>query len=200
MGRTGHLFACEAENIVPDIVTIAKGLGAGYQPIGAMLCQDFIFDAIGAGSGYFQHGHTYLGHPMACAAAGAVLTRLVDDGLVAGVTAKGAQLRSQLEAALGQHPHVGDIRGRGLFIGLELVADRGSKAPFDPSLALSARVKAAALQAGLICYPGQGTIDGVVGNHVLLAPPYIISDSEIEMLVTRLTQAIDSSCAMAAAC
>jgi adenosylmethionine-8-amino-7-oxononanoate aminotransferase len=200
MGRTGHLFACEAENIVPDIVTIAKGLGAGYQPIGAMLCQDFIFDAIGAGSGYFQHGHTYLGHPMACAAAGAVLTRLVDDGLVTGVTAKGAQLRSQLEAALGQHPHVGDIRGRGLFIGLELVADRGSKAPFDPSLALSARIKAAALQAGLICYPGQGTIDGVAGNHVLLAPPYIISDSEIEMLVTRLTQAIDSSCAIAAAC
>ena len=199
MGRTGHLFACEAENIVPDIVTIAKGLGAGYQPIGAMLCQDFIFDAIGAGSGSFQHGHTYLGHPMACAAAGAVLTRLVDDGLVAGVTAKGARLREQLEVVFGHHPHVGDIRGRGLFFGLELVADRGTKTPFDPSLALSARIKAAAMQAGLICYPGQGTIDGVAGNHVLLAPPYIISDSEIDMLVTRLEQAVNGTCAMAAA-
>ena len=136
---------------------------------------------------------------MACAAAGAVLTRLVDDGLVAGVTAKGARLREQLEAVFGHHPHVGDIRGRGLFFGLELVADRGTKTPFDPSLALSARIKAAAMQAGLICYPGQGTIDGVAGNHVLLAPPYIISDSEIDMLVTRLEQAVNSTCAMAAA-
>ena len=134
MGRTGHLFACEAENIVPDIVTIAKGLGAGYQPIGVMLCQDFIFDAIGAGSGSFQHGHTYLGHPMACAAAGAVLTRLVDDGLVAGVTAKGARLREQLEAVFGHHPHVGDIRGRGCFSGWNLLQTVAPKRPLTQAL------------------------------------------------------------------
>ena len=199
MGRTGTLFACEAEGVSPDIITIAKGLGAGYQPIGAMLCQDRIFDAIGAGSGFFQHGHTYLGHPMACAAAGAVLSRLVDDGLVAGVTEKGAQLRSMLESTFGQHPHIGDIRGRGLFIALELVADRGSKQPFDPALKLAPRIKAAAMQAGLICYPGQGTIDGVSGDHVLLAPPFIINADEMEMLVTRLETAINSSCALAQA-
>ena len=199
MGRTGYLFACEAEGVSPDIITIAKGLGAGYQPIGAMLCQDRIFDAIGSGSGFFQHGHTYLGHPMACAAAGAVLSRLIDDGLVAGVTEKGAQLRSMLESTFGQHPHIGDIRGRGLFIGLELVADRGSKQPFDPSLKLAPRIKVAAMQAGLICYPGQGTIDGVSGDHVLLAPPFIMNADEMEMLVTRLETAINSSCASAQA-
>jgi adenosylmethionine-8-amino-7-oxononanoate aminotransferase len=190
MGRTGSLFACESDGVRPDIVAIAKGLGAGYQPIGAMLCQDFIHDAIEAGSGFFQHGHTYLGHPIACAAAGAVLTRIVDDGLGVGVAGKGAMLRDKLQASLGQHPHVGDIRGRGLFIGLEMVADRQTKAPFAPTRGIAASIKKHAMQAGLICYPAQGTIDGRHGDHVLLAPPFIIAEAEMDLLVERLCHAI----------
>ena len=191
MGRTGTLFASEAENIIPDIVAIAKGLGAGYQPIGAMLCQDFIHDAIEQGTGFFQHGHTYLGHPTACAAACAVLGRIVDDGLGAGVMDKAAGLRTRLDAAFGQHPHVGDMRGRGLFIGIELVADRQTKAAFDPALHIAGKIKTHAMQAGLMCYPAQGTIDGRQGDHILLAPPYIISDDEMDMLVARLQSAVD---------
>jgi adenosylmethionine-8-amino-7-oxononanoate aminotransferase len=194
MGRTGTLFACEAEDVRPDILAIAKGLGAGYQPIGAMLCQDFIYDAITAGSGFFQHGHTYLGHPMACAAAQAVLGRIVDDGLGGEVAGKGDMLRDKLIRALGQHPHVGDIRGRGLFIGLEMVADRQTKTPFDPALKIAAKIKRNAMATGLICYPGSGTIDGHKGDHVLLAPPFIINESEMDMLVERLATAINTSC------
>jgi len=194
MGRTGTLFACAADGVTPDIVTIAKGLGAGYQPIGAMLCRDYIHEAIEAGSGFFQHGHTYLGHPMAAAAANAVLDRLVDDGLVATVAAKGEMLKQKLFSALGQHPHVGDIRGRGLFIGIELVQDRETKAPFDPALNIAGTIKKNALAAGLACYPAQGTIDGKSGDHILLAPPFIISEDEMDMLVDRLKESIEKSC------
>ena len=194
MGRTGSLFACEADAVVPDIITIAKGLGAGYQPIGAMLCQDFIHDTIAAGSGFFQHGHTYLGHPIACAGALAVLRRLVDDGLAATVSAKGTMLRAKLDAAFGQHPHIGDIRGRGLFLGLELVADRHDKASFDPALNMAGALKAAAMAHGLVCYPSQGTIDGQHGDHVLIAPPFIINETEMDMLVDRLAKAVDAVC------
>jgi adenosylmethionine-8-amino-7-oxononanoate aminotransferase len=190
MGRTGTLFACEADEVMPDIVAIAKGLGAGYQPIGAMLCQDYIHDAIAAGSGFFQHGHTYLGHPMACATALTVLKRIVDDGLGAGVAAKSALLRGKLEAAFGQHPHVGDIRGRGLFMGLELVANRQTKASFDPGLNIAGKIKTNAMAAGLMVYPAQGTIDGKHGDHVLIAPPFIIDDAEMDMLVDRLHGAV----------
>ncbi len=190
MGRTGSLFACEADGVSPDIAAIAKGLGAGYQPIGAMLCQDFIHDAIEAGSGFFQHGHTYLGHPMACAAAGAVLTRIVDDGIGASVAEKGFMLRDKLDSSLGEHPHVGDIRGRGLFLGLEMVADRRTKSPFAPERKIAAGIKKSAMQTGLICYPAQGTIDGWRGDHVLLAPPFIISEEEMDLLVERLGHAI----------
>lgn len=189
MGRTGTLFACDHDDVTPDILTIAKGLGAGYQPIGAMLCQDRIYDAVANGSGFFQHGHTYSGHPVACAAAGAVLSRIVDDGLGASVAAKGKDLMTKLTAALGQHPHIGDLRGRGLFIGLELVKDRQTKTPFDPDERVAARMKQAAMAEGMMCYPGQGTIDGRRGDHILLAPPFIISTDEIDMLVERLTEA-----------
>ncbi len=195
MGRTGTLFACEQDNVAPDIVTIAKGLGAGYAPIGAMLLSDRIHAAIRDGSGSFQHGHTYHGHPLAAAAGLAVLERLVDDGLVAGVSGRGARLAQALEARLGQHPHVGDIRGRGLFRGIELVADRETKAPFDPARKLHARVKSAAMAEGLICYPAGGTLDGVQGDHILIAPPFIISDAEIDTLVDRLATAIDAAVA-----
>ena len=200
MGRTGHLFACEEDGVAPDMVTIAKGLGAGYQPVGAMLCTAEIHDAIAAGSGFFQHGHTYLGHPMAMAAADAVLTKLSAPGMMAGVRARGTLLEAALHDRLGMHPNVGDIRGRGLFRGVELVADRATKAPFDPALKLHKRIKAAAMDLGLMCYPMGGTIDGRRGDHVLLAPPFIIDRAQIDMVADLLGRAIDRALADAGIC
>jgi adenosylmethionine-8-amino-7-oxononanoate aminotransferase len=195
MGRTGSLFACEQEGVAPDLVTIAKGLGAGYQPIGATLASATICEAIRSGSGFFQHGHTYMGHPVACAAALAVQEALVEEQLLGRVRAQGARLRQLLHDRLDDHPHVGDIRGRGLFMGVELVADRASKDPFALEQKLHAAVKAAAMQRGLLCYPMGGTIDGRRGDHVLLAPPFIVSDAALEEIVARLCDALDAALA-----
>ena len=192
MGRTGHLFASEFDGVRPDIVCVAKGLGGGYQPIGAMLCSADIYGAIENGTGFFQHGHTYLGHPVAAAAGVAVLDKLTGRGLVNRSSEMGAMLHTVLCDRFGQHPHVGDIRGRGLFQGLEFVADRTSKAPFEPELKIATRLKAAAFDAGLICYPMPGTRDGQNGDHVLIAPPFIISDAQIEELVDKLDRSIQS--------
>lgn len=191
MGRTGTLFASTEEAIRPDIICIAKGLGAGIQPIGAMLCQQFIYDAVVQGSGFFQHGHTYLAHPTACAAALAVLNEIRTPECMNQVKTRGQQLMQQLHMELGSHDWVGDIRGRGLFIGIELVADRESKAPLDPSLKTAARIKQAAMHEGLMCYPMSGTIDGRSGDHILLAPPFIITESETGAIVDRLTRAVN---------
>ncbi len=195
MGRTGTLHACEQEGVVPDLMTIAKGLGGGYQPIGAVLAQKRIVDAMSAGTGFFQHGHTYLGHPVACAAALAVQRVIERDGLLALVRARGASLRTRLEERFARHPHVGDIRGRGLFYGVELVRDRATKAPFDPALKLHARVKREAMARGLLVYPMGGTIDGCSGDHVLLAPPFIVSEEELGLAAERLHAAIDAAIA-----
>jgi len=195
MGRTGHLYACTEDGVAPDMITVAKGLGAGYQPIGALICTGQIYDAIAAGSGFFQHGHTYMGHAMAAAGAGAVLRAIRDRGLLPRVRQAGETLDAALRARFGQHPHIGDIRGRGLFRGLELVADRETKAVFDPTRKLHAKIKAAAMDAGLICYPMGGTIDGQRGDHILLAPPFIISDDQIGELTDKLGQAIDRALA-----
>ncbi len=192
MGRCGTLYAFEQEGVVPDLVAIAKGLGAGYQPIGATLVAKHVFDAITAGSGFFQHGHTYLGHAAACAGALAVQRRLHEDGLLARVASSGAALERKLRAAFADHPHVGDIRGRGLFWGVEFVAERDSKRPFDPKLRVHARVKKAALDAGLMCYPMGGTLDGVQGDHVLLAPPFIVEDAQLDQLVGKLRFALEA--------
>ena len=189
MGRTGTLFACEQDDVIPDIITIAKGLGAGYQPVGAMLCSARIYDAIRDGSGFFQHGHTYMGHPLACAAADVVVGKLTDGGLTARSAQMGKVLETALKDRFGQHPHIGDIRGRGLFRGLEIVADRTTRDPFDPSRAIHKSLKAAAFEAGLICYPMGGTIDGQHGDHVLLAPPFIITEDQIGELVDKLDTA-----------
>ena len=191
MGRTGRLFACEEDGIAPDIVCIAKGLGGGYQPIGAMLCTDTIYSAIEQGSGMFQHGHTYLGHPVAAAAGRAVLRKLTEQGLVEQARHMGKVLRAELDARFGQNPHIGDIRGRGMFIGLELVADRDTKTPFDPTKKTAAQIKAAAFEAGLICYPMAGTRDGKNGDHVLLAPPFILSNDQVGELTDKLASAMD---------
>ena len=193
MGRTGTLYAVELEGVTPDLITIAKGLGGGYQPIGAVMAQQHIVDAMQQGTGFFQHGHTYLGHAMACAASLAVQDVIRRDGLLERVRAQGAGLRQRLEQALGTHPHVGDIRGRGLFMGLELVRDRARKAAFDPALSLHARIKREAMARGLMVYPMGGTIDGRQGDHVLLAPPFIISDDEHDQLTERLAGAIDAA-------
>ena len=164
MGRTGHLFACEADGVAPDILCIAKGLGAGYQPIGAMLCTSAIYNAVADGSGFFQHGHTYIGHPVAAAAGRAVLSELLEQDLMSRVQTQGTKVEAALRDRFGQHPHVGDIRGRGLFWGLELVADRSEKRPFAPEHGLAGKLKKAAFQAGLICYPMPGTRDGRLGR------------------------------------
>ncbi|WP_147108888.1 aspartate aminotransferase family protein [Tateyamaria sp. syn59] len=190
MGRTGTVFASEQHGVSPDICAIAKGLGAGYQPVGAMLCSAHIHDTIRDGSGFFQHGHTYLGHPVACAAALAVVERLLDDDVLGRVTPLGDALHNALTDRFGQHPHVGDIRGVGLFRAIELVRDRETKEPFDPSDKVHARLKAAAFAQGLICYPMDGSVDGTRGDHVLLAPPFILDDSDVGLLVGRLDAAV----------
>ena len=190
MGRTGTIFAQEQEGISADITTIAKGLGGGYQPIGATLLSERIYNAFRDGSGLFQHGHTYIGHPIAAAAADKVVEIMSRPGLMENVNAMGARLQEGLEAALGQHPNIGDIRGRGLFRGIELVADRDTKEPLEPALKTHAKIKKAAMARGLMCYPMGGTIDGVRGDHVLLAPPYIIAPEEVDQIVERLAGAI----------
>ena len=192
MGRTGYLFACEAENITPDIACIAKGLGAGYQPIGAMLCTREIYQTIEEGSGFFQHGHTYLGHPVAAAAGCAVLEAIISRDLVARVGEMGDRFDQALREQFGEHPHVGDIRGRGLLRAIELVEDRSSKTPFDPAAGLAGNIKKVAFEHGLICYPMSGTRDGVNGDHVLLAPPFILEDNHIDEMVTKLSTSIAS--------
>jgi adenosylmethionine-8-amino-7-oxononanoate aminotransferase len=193
MGRTGTLHACEQEGITPDLIAIAKGLGGGYAPIGALLMQERIFNAVADGSGAFQHSHTYMGHPLACAAALAVQRVIHRDGLLANVRAQGGQLARRLKERFGNHPFVGDVRGRGLFQAVELVADRGSKASFEPEHKLHARVKAEAMARGLMVYPMGGTVDGVRGDHVLLAPPFIIDAPIVDTIVERLGDAIDAA-------
>ena len=193
MGRCGTLHACEAEGVAPDMLVVAKGLGGGYQPIGAVLAQAHVIEAIARGSGAFQHGHTYIGHATACAAALAVQRVIRRDGLLRQVQGQGAGLRERLQAAFGAHPHVGDLRGRGLFQAIELVADRERKAPFDPALKLHAKVKAAAMAEGLMVYPMGGTIDGRQGDHVLLAPPFIVDDAALDQIVQRLARALEAA-------
>ena len=190
MGRTGTLHACEQDGVVPDLLVIAKGLGGGYQPIGAVLAQRHVVDAFRQGSGAFQHAHTYIGHPMACAAALAVQQVIRRDDMLATVRARGAALHERLVATLGEHPNVGDIRGRGLFWGVELVADRASKEPFDPARQVHARLKAACMSVGLMVYPMGGTIDGRRGDHVLIAPPFIVSDNDLDAIVERFSRGL----------
>ncbi|KVQ43863.1 hypothetical protein WT21_21860 [Burkholderia territorii] len=199
MGRTGYLFACDEDGVAPDLLTIAKGLGAGYQPIGATLVSDRIYRTIVDGSGFFQHGHTYLGHATACAAALEVQRVIAEEKLLDNVKARGEQLRATLRDRYGAHPHVGDVRGRGLFVGVELVRDRDSKATFDPALKLHAAVKREAMQRGLMVYPMGGTIDGVHGDHILVAPPFVCTAQQIDTIVERLSGAIDAALASAGA-
>ncbi len=190
MGRTGTLYAIEQDGVVPDLVALGKGLAAGYQPIGAVLARDGIVERLRNGSGVFQHGHTYNAHPVAAAAALAVQKVIKRDCLLGAVTVRGTTFRRMLRDAFGAHPHVGDIRGRGLMVGLELVQDRATKRPFDPDLKLHAAVKEKALACGLMVYPMGGTADGRRGDHILLAPPFIATEADLGQIVTRLSDAL----------
>jgi adenosylmethionine-8-amino-7-oxononanoate aminotransferase len=193
MGRTGTLHACEQDGISPDFLILAKGLGAGYQPIGATLIAEKIYDAIARGSGFSHHGHTYMGHAIGCAAALAVQSVIREQDLLHCVRERGARLEALLRERFGASPHIGDIRGRGLFWAIELVADRTTKTPFPASLKLHARIKEHALARGLICYPSGGAADGESGDHVLIAPPFTVSESELEEIADRLKTAVDAA-------
>ncbi|MBQ5946335.1 aspartate aminotransferase family protein [Massilia sp. ST3] len=193
MGRTGTMYAIEQEGVAPDIVAVAKGLAAGYQPIGAVLAHHAIVDCIRNGSGAFQHGHTYIGHPVAAAAALAVQQVIERDGLLARVRSRGATLRRMLGDVFGVHEHVGDIRGRGLLLALEFVQDRSTKEPFAPERRVHAVLKQKAMERGLMVYPMGGTIDGQRGDHVLLAPPFIATAADLSEIVSRLEEAVGAT-------
>ncbi len=195
MGRTGTIHAWEQEGVTPDLQAVAKGLGGGYAPVGALLVGRRVVAALSAGSGAFVHGHTYQAHPIACAAALEVQRIIREDGLLANVQAMGERLQAGLEATLGQHPHVGDIRGRGLFRAVEFVADRDTRQPFQPAQGASARLKAAGLANGIAVYPSSGTVDGVAGDHVIVAPPYNVTAAQVDEIVERV--AAMASAAMA---
>ncbi|MFT4863535.1 MAG: adenosylmethionine-8-amino-7-oxononanoate aminotransferase [Pseudohongiellaceae bacterium] len=186
MGRTGSLFACQQEQLRPDLIAIGKGLGGGYQPIGAMLCSSSIYQTLKQTSGALMGGHTYMGHPIACAAALAVQQAIVDEELLDNVMKMGTAFEAGLHETLADHPHVGDIRGRGLFWGIELVKDKASKQPFPAQLRLHSRIKCLAMEQGLICYPGGGTVDGLSGDHIMLAPPFIINAQQLEEIRHKL--------------
>ena len=195
MGRTGTLHACEQEGIAPDLMAIAKGLGGGFAPIGAMLVSKHVFDAVSAASGAFPHSQTYVGHPLACAAGLAVQTVIQRDNLLANVQKRGAYLERRLSERFGNHHHIGDLRGRGLFRGVEIVEDRASKKPFDPALKLHARIKQMAMDHGLMIYPMGGTDEGKAGDHILLAPPFIVTERDVDEIVDILGVVIDESIA-----
>jgi len=194
-GRTGTFLSCEQDGIIPDIVTLAKGLGAGYQPIGATLCTRRIYDAITGGDGAFRHGQTYSAHALCCAAALAVQHVVDDENLLARVVTAGHYLHRRLAERFADHAASGDIRGRGLLQAIEFVADRTAKRPFPAQLGLALRIKAEAFSRGLLVYPGPAAADGTTGDHVLLAPPYIATDAELDSVVDLLGAAVDAALA-----
>ena len=173
------------------MITIAKGLAAGYQPIGALLVTDRIYDQIQKSSGFFQHSFTFMGHPVACAAGVATLNVIEEMGLLSSVQSRGNELMEKLTARFEGHPNVGDIRGRGLFQAIEFVKDRLTKQPINANMQFASQLKKAAFDRGLICYPMGGTIDGQQGDHVLLAPPFIVNSDDLVKIVTILGDAVD---------
>lgn len=192
-GRTGTFFAHEQDGIVPDIVTLAKGLSGGYQPLGATLVRNFIWEAIRSGAWQFVHGHTYVGHAVACAAGVAVQEQIDKHELLSKVSDMGAQLMRRLRHEIAAHPAVGDVRGRGLLVGVELVADKNTKRPFPDSARLARNLRMSAVKAGLICYPGSGSVDGELGTHILLAPPFILESRHLDELIPKLLAVIEDA-------
>lgn len=189
-GRCGTWRALETDGVMPDIMSIAKGLAGGYQPLGAAMCTAEVSQAIHAAHGAFQTGHTFTGHTAACAAGIAVQKIVAREGLVARVAANEARLKTGLAEALAGVEAVGDIRGRGHFIATELVANRDTKAPFPAERKLYMKIRAAGLENGLICYPVGGNVDGVNGDIVILAPPYNASDAELDEIIDKTARSI----------
>ena len=192
LGRTGARYSVEQEGVAPDLLVMAKGLGAGYQPVSATLVSDKIYQTISETRGFFQHGHSYQAHATACAAALAVQRVIREQNLIANVRAQGELLMRMLRERFGDHPHIGDIRGRGLMIGLELVKDRETKETFDPTRNLFAQILFAGMENGLMCYPGTGTADGARGDHIMLAPPFNITSAHVEEIVDKLATTLDA--------
>ena len=191
MGRTGRRYACEDEGIAPDFIALAKGLSGGYLPLGAVLIADKVHKAIESGSNAVMHSHTYTGHPMSCAAALAVQQEVRERDLLANVRKMGGMLKSALSEQFGTHRYVGDIRGRGLFLALELVRDRRTKEPFDAELKLAERIRVRAMENGLICYPMGGVVDGKRGENVMIAPPFVIEERHVFELVDKLNRTFE---------
>jgi adenosylmethionine-8-amino-7-oxononanoate aminotransferase len=189
-GRCGTWRALEHDGVVPDIMSVAKGLAGGYLPLGAAILSERLWEPIMARYGALMTGHTFSGHTAACAAGVAVQTIVERDGLLARVRQEGAYLMDLLQKSLGQRDYVGNIRGRGFFLGIELVADRSSKEPFDPALQLFARIRDRTFANGLICYPTGGNVDGVKGDQVILAPPYNASRAELDEIVDKLERSM----------
>ena len=190
MGRTGRYHAFEDEGIIPDMMTVGKGLGGGYQAMAATLVGQKIFEAIREGSGNFQHGHTYVGHPSGAACALAVQQYIDSHHLLGNVRTRSDELFSALGHRFSEHPNIGDIRGRGLFVGIELVEDRATKRPFSPGLKLDGAIRKVAMDNGLMVYPNAGTIDGKLGYHILLAPPFILESIHVEEMVDKLDKTV----------
>jgi adenosylmethionine-8-amino-7-oxononanoate aminotransferase len=191
MGRTGRRYACEEEGIAPDFIALAKGLSAGYLPLGALLVADRVHKAIEAGTNTVMHQHTYMGHAASCAAALAVQDEVRERDLLSNVRRMGSVLASALSEQFGNHPHVGDIRGRGLFLALELVKDRTTKEPFEAERGLAERIRVRAMDNGLICYPMGGVVDGKNGDIIMISPPFIVEESHVFELTEKLGRTVD---------
>jgi adenosylmethionine-8-amino-7-oxononanoate aminotransferase len=190
MGRTGQMYAYADDGIVPDMVAVGKGLAAGYMPISALLVSDRVHSVMAQGSGVLGNGQTHVNHPLACAIALEVQKVIAEENLLATVRTRGEQLRSWLKESLADVETVGDVRGRGLFVGLEFVETRTGKEPFRGGGAYAAALKQEALRRGLLIYPGSGTVDGTHGNHVLFAPPFISSEAEVAEMVERFSAVV----------
>lgn len=189
LGRTGAHFAVEHWGIVPDMILVGKAVASGYAPLGGVLVAPRVAETIAQGSGAFEHGFTYQAHPVAMAAGLAVLDYISEYRLFERVAPAGRALRQALQSLEG-HPHVGDVRGHGLLLGVEFVRDRATREPFSREASVAERVRKAALEEGITTYPIQGCVDGERGDHVLLAPPFIISSDEIREIARALAAAV----------
>ncbi|CAG8417342.1 unnamed protein product [Penicillium salamii] len=194
MGRTGIMHAWQEEGVVPDVQLVGKGLAAGYGTISGLLVGDRVVNGLREGGGFFVHGQTYQSHPLGCAAAVEVQTIIKENNLVENCRIMGAYLEEQLRLRLGDHPHVWDIRGRGLFWAVELMEDKATKTPFDSKLGLSKRIQTRGLEKGydMCLFAATGAVDGWNGDHFLLAPPYIVDKQDVDEIVNRLVKIIDS--------
>jgi adenosylmethionine-8-amino-7-oxononanoate aminotransferase len=190
-GRSGRWWATQHTGVTPDMITTAKGIGAGYTPLGAVLVSERIYNVMSEAGASFRHGHTYAGNALSCAVGLKVIEIIERENLLENVRRMGGLLLRRLREALEDHPHVGDVRGRGLLLGVELVEDKVIKKPFELAANVRTRISHACLGRGLYVYQGGGSADGVRGDHVLLAPPFIIEESHVEEIVAKLKEVID---------